>query len=85
MDINSFWKKLKENEGEQFRTVSNLPFTYEFSGEGAIRVSRTNQVLSKANFEKAMEHMPLSGPGQISNIVRGSAYVYALLIDERLQ
>lgn len=62
-----------------------MPFTYEFCGEGAIRVSRTNQVLSKANFEKAIEQMPLSGPGQISKTVRGSAYVYVLLNDERLQ
>jgi len=85
MDISAFWKKLKENVGEEFLTVSGLAFTYEFVGDSSIRVSRANQVISKVNFEKAMEHMPLSGPGEISNTVRGSAYVYALLVDERLQ
>ena len=85
MEINSFWTKLKDYEGEQFKTVSDLSFTYEFKGENAIKVSRANQLLSKANFETAIKSMPLSGPGQISKIVRGSAYVYALLVDERLQ
>lgn len=85
MNINTFWMKLQQNEGEEFRTVSGLPFTYEFKGENSIRVSRANQLISKSNFEKAMEYMPLKGPGEISKLVRGSAYVYALLTDERLQ
>ena len=85
MDIHVFWNKLREFEGNEFRTVRGLPFTYEFIGENSIRVSRANQVISKINFEKALSVMPILGPGEISNLVRGSAYVYALVVDERLQ
>ena len=85
MNINTFWMKLQQNKGEEFRTVSGLPFTYEFIGENSIRVSRANQLISKKKKKKVIEHMPLKGPGEISKLVRGSAYVYALLTDERLQ
>ena len=85
MNINEFWMKLQQNEGVEFNTVSGLSFTYQFVSENTISVSRANQLISKANFEKAIEHMPIKGPGEISKLVRGSAYVYALLMDERLQ
>lgn len=85
MDINTFWDRLRKHEGEEFMTVSGLPFTYVFKSDNTIQVSRANQSISKINFEKALEHMPLYGPGEISGLVRGSAYVYALLTDERMQ
>lgn len=80
-----FWNKLFQHEGEEFRTVTGLPFTYEMKGGSSIKVSRANQVISKINFEKALKCMPLTGPGEISGLVRGSAYVYALITDERMK
>ena len=85
MNINEFWMKLQQNEGVEFNTVSGLSFTYQFVSENTISVSRANQLISKVNFEKAIEHMPIKGPGEISKLVRGSAYVSALLMDVRLQ
>ncbi|WP_448783938.1 hypothetical protein [Blautia sp.] len=85
MEINSFWEKLKEHEGEVFYTVTGLEFTYKFVGENSIKTSRAEQLLAKSNFSKAIEHLPLSGPGEISKIVRGSAYVFSLLTDSRMQ
>lgn len=85
MNINEFWMKLQQNEGVEFITVSALSFKYQFVSENTIRVSRANQLISKVNFEKAIERMPIEGPGEISKLVRGSAYVYALLMDVRLQ
>ncbi len=85
MDIDSFWRKLKEYEGEIFHTVTGLEFTYSFESENAIKVSRAEQLLTKNNFNKAIEHLPLDGPGEISKIVRGSAYVFSLLTDSRMQ
>ena len=46
---------------------------------------RTNYPLSKANFEKAARVDPLDGPGQINDLVRGPAYVYAILTDKRIR
>ena len=50
MDIDSFWRKLKEYEGEVFHTVTGLEFTYSFESENAIKVSRAEQLLTKNNF-----------------------------------
>jgi hypothetical protein len=36
------------------------------------------------NVAKAYELAPLSGPGEINKLVRGSSYVYAILHDERI-
>ena len=85
MEIDLFWEKLKQYEGETFRTVSDLPFVYEFVGENSIKTNRANQLLSKSNFEKALRVEPIQSPGEISNLVRGSSYVFSLLTDERLK
>lgn len=85
MDIDSFWRKLKEYEGEVFHTVTGLEFTYSFESENAIKVSRAERLLTKNNFNKAIEQLPLDGPGEISKIVQGSAYVFSLLTDPRMQ
>lgn len=85
MDIDTFWNKLKKHEGERFYTVRNLEFTYKFVSDNAIKVNRAEQILSKANFEKAIKLCPLNGPGDISKIVRGSAYVYGIITDFRMR
>ena len=54
MDINTFWIKLKSYEGETFKTVTGLEFTYHFVSDNAICTSRTKYNLTKANFEKAL-------------------------------
>lgn len=84
MNIDYVWNKIKANEGETFYTVSGLPFTYKVIG-GAVVPSRTKQNISQSCFEKALNLMPLKGPGDISNIVRGSAYVYSVLTDKRIK
>lgn len=84
MNIDYLWNKIKSNEGETFYTVRDLPFTYKIIG-GSIRPSRAKQNISKSCFEKALSLMPLKGPGDISNAVRGSAYVYAILTDKRIR
>lgn len=85
MDINTFWNKIKTHEGEVFRTVTGLEFTYQFVSENAICTSRTKYNLTKTNFEKALSLCPITQPGDISKIIRGSSYVYSLISDERMQ
>ncbi|ADL08862.1 hypothetical protein Toce_2149 [Thermosediminibacter oceani DSM 16646] len=50
----------------------------------AVITDRTNYKLQKSDFSKAFKMMPTDGPGQISNIVRGSAYIWAMLNDQRI-
>lgn len=85
MTIDILWERLKEHEGEVFHTVTGLEFTYSFVGENSIKTNRAEQLLSKANFAKAIELLPISGPGEISRTVRGSAYVYSIINDSRMK
>jgi len=84
MDFKAIWDRILQNEGEEFKTVTGLPFTYKIIN-GEVVPNRTNFPLGKVNFEKAAELMPLKSVGQISNIVYGSSYVYSILTDVRIR
>jgi hypothetical protein len=81
--FNSIWLRIVACQGQQFRTVKGFPFTYEVKGQ-VLRVSRAKQNLPRSEFEKAYNLLPLKGPGEINNITRGPAYVYAILTDARI-
>ncbi len=83
MDIESVWRNIRIHEGEEFHTVSGLPFTYAVVGNILVP-SRTNYSLGKSEVEKVMSMMPVKGPGSISRLVRGSSYLFALLTDSRI-
>lgn len=78
------WNRIKALQGEHFETKTGKEFTFEIAGN-VFNPSRTKYNISKANFEKALELVPLDGPGDISNLVRGSAYIWAVLHDRRVR
>jgi len=82
LDIENVWDKIIKNEGEQYITKTGLPFTYTINGNFVIP-DRTGYPLSKGEFIKALDYLPMDGPGKISKIVRGSAYVWAILHDNK--
>ena len=82
--VDAVWRRLKNLEGEEFRTKTGLPFTYEISSD-TFRPSRTEYKVSKADFERALALVPFDGPGTINSIVRGPAYVWAVLHDQRVR
>ena len=45
---------------------------------------RTGYPLHVSQFRLAHDRMPLSGPGEINRLVRGPAYVFAILTDARI-
>jgi hypothetical protein len=47
--------------------------------------SRTAYRISQSEFRKAHEMMPIKGPGEISQLVRGPSYVWAILHDPRIR
>jgi len=77
------WKRIAASEGKEFRTITNLPFTYELRGD-SLCPSRTDYNISKKDFAKAYELVPIGGPGKINDLVRGPAYVWAILHDKRI-
>lgn len=84
MKFEDTWNSIISHAGEEFFTKRNLAFRYKIINNSVVP-DRTNYPLSKANFEKAAQLLPLDGPGQISDLVRGSSYVFAILTDKRIQ
>ncbi|WP_204045338.1 hypothetical protein [Acrocarpospora phusangensis] len=82
-DVEDVWARILTYAGQEFRTVTGLPFTYEVPGN-YLRVSRTNRNLSRANFEKAIELMPAEGPGELRGR-QGASYTWAILMDSRIR
>lgn len=77
------WGLIKAHAEETFHTKTNLEFTYKVDGDG-VYPSRTNYRLSKTDFKTAFEMVPIDGPGAINDIVRGPAYIWAILHDKRI-
>jgi hypothetical protein len=46
--------------------------------------THTRYPLHMSQFRNAFVRMPLNGPGEINYLVRGPAYVYAILTDPRI-
>ncbi len=77
------WKRVVASEGQEFKTSTNLPFTYKIR-RNSLCPSRTKYNVSKSDFAKAYELVPILGPGKISDIVRGPTYMWAILHDKRI-
>lgn len=81
--FSQIWSRIVASAGQTFKTKTNLPFTYEVKGD-SIFPSRTQYRISRSEFEKAYQLVPLAGPGKINAVVRGPAYVWAILHDGRV-
>lgn len=82
--IDNVWSRIRSLEGHTFQTKTGKPFTFTVS-ENVLCVSRTKYNLSKGNFSKGLENVPFNGPGAVQSIVRGPAYVWAILHDARVR
>lgn len=77
------WRRIVDHAGETFHTIRGLEFTYEVD-PGGFYPSRTPYRISRTDFEKAYQLVPIDGPGEINWIVRGPSYVWAVLHDQRI-
>ena len=77
------WNLIIAHAGDNFYTKTGLEFTYEVNGN-IFYPSRTDYKVLKGDFERAYTLVPLDGPGRINKIVRGPAYVWAVLHDQRV-
>ena len=82
--ISAVWDRIAAHSGERFTTKSGLPFTYAVKGS-VLTTSRTDFGLSKADFGQALELVPFDGPTRINDVVRGPAYIWAILHDRRVR
>lgn len=87
VDKVAVWERIRRYAGAEFRTYTDLPFTYVVPGN-FLKVTRQgreiNRSLSRTNFEKAMDAMPTSRPSDLSDR-QGSSYTWAILMDRRIR
>lgn len=83
-DIESVWLRIGRHQGEQFATVTGLPFVYTVPGNYLL-VDRTVRNHSRSNFRKALECMPApEGPTALRGL-QGASYTWAILMDPRIR
>ena len=76
------WARIQAHQGEVFHQVRGGEFTYAVSGN-AVHPDRTTRDLHKSQFEKALERVPVAGPGDLQDL-QGPSYLYAILTDPRI-
>ena len=81
--MSQIWEKVLQHQGQIFRTVTGLEFTYRVSGEKVIH-TRSKATLSKRDFEKAVMINPQKA-SDLHNFVSGPSYVYAIITDDRIK
>jgi len=77
------WVRIVAHAGQGFGTKTGLEFTYEILNDGFFP-SRTKYRISKSDFAGAYAIVPFEGPGQINQVARGPAYIWAVLHDRRI-
>ncbi len=82
-DIGEVWGRIKAHEGQVFKLVRGEPLTYRVD-DNVLVTSRSRQELRIGDFEKVLAIVPVKGPGEINQMVRGPSYIYAILDDPRI-
>ena len=80
--IEQTWQRIVENEGNVFTQIRGKQFTYTVVGK-SIKLTTTNQLVAKSQFEKAVPFLPLSNTIPIHHL-RAPSYIYAILTDKRI-
>lgn len=78
------WARIVAHAGETFYTKTGLEFTYSVEGNGFYPSRTSYRGISKEDFRIANEKWPIEKLSEISDIVRGPSYVWAVLNDQRI-
>lgn len=78
------WSRVCTCAGQILYTKTGVAFTYRVEGRSVVP-DRTGYPSHAAQLKKVHDLGPLVGPGEINRLVRGPAYVYAILSDPRIR
>jgi hypothetical protein len=77
------WAAIERHAGETFHQVRGQAFTYRLQGAGIVP-STTRYRIPRSAFDRALERLPVTGPGELNDL-RGPSYLYAILMDPRIR
>jgi hypothetical protein len=77
------WKRIEAHSGEVFTQIRGGEFSYQ-THHGYIELDRTNQNITKSDFEEAYHLLPLPNTVPVQHL-RGPSYIYAILMDSRIR
>jgi hypothetical protein len=83
----SVWRRIESHQGEEFKTVTRLPFTYAVEGAGIWFFRdgrRINRKLTRTQVEAAIARCPLTSTTEIKDLM-DYPYLFALLTDARIR
>ena len=83
IDIEIIWNRLKHNEVEIFKQIRGGELAYSITGN-SLKPNRTNRIIPKSDFKKALKLYSLSGKTKIQHLQEPS-YIYAVLMDKRIR
>jgi len=83
MSFEEVWSKIEKHAGETFHTKDGVEFTYKIEGDLFI-AAEGDQTILKSDFQRAYRMIPQVLPEEIEKIVKGPAYVWSVLNDERI-
>ena len=81
------WRRIESHQGEEFKTDTQLPFTYAVEGTGIWFFRdhrRVNRKLSRAQVNRGIARCPLTSTTEIKDLM-DYPYLFALLMDARIR
>ena len=81
------WRMIQNHQGDQFQTVTGLPFTFKVDGNGIWFFrdrKRVNRKLTRTQVEIAISRCPLKSTTEIKDLI-DYPYLFALLMDRRIR
>jgi len=81
------WRRVQQRQGEEFRTATRLPLTFQVEGNGIWFYrggKRINRKLSRSQFAEAVRRCPLKSTTEIKDLI-DYPYLFAILMDQRIR
>ncbi len=82
-EFEEVWGRIAAHAGETFHSKDGEEFTYSIQGD-EFRSSAPFQAIHKSNFEHAYQKIPIHKDALDTEIVKGPAYVWEVLHDQRI-
>lgn len=86
-DFEIIWKRIKDNQGENFFKVRGGSFTYTIGDDDTFNPSVPAyhpKASNKENVKKAYEQWPVDGPSFFSKDIFAASYVWGVHNDPRI-